>query len=182
MESCSPDAGIEPSAANNGEDNSGAPFEVTVIDKSEVKKVLDENKYVKELADGCFLSLLQETKTKKAFKENKEKGLFHLFLSTSMFDAILTWTNKNLSEKGKQKVSKEKFLAYVGLEIAMSLISLNQIRQYWETKMFSGHQDFKDVMSRNDFEEIRGATKFHPPEGSQMHICLIRDNLRCESI
>ena len=54
-------------------------------------------------------------------------------------------------------------MAYIGLEIAMSLVPLNAIKQYWEEKPFSGHQDFKDVMSRNDMQDIRGATKFHLP-------------------
>jgi hypothetical protein len=76
----------------------------------------------------------------------------------------LKWTNDELLKKGESKVSKEKFMAFVGLEIAMSLVPLNKIHQYWENKKFSGHQDFKDVMSRNDFQLIRGATKFHPPE------------------
>jgi hypothetical protein len=50
-------------------------------------------------------------------------------------------------KKGESKVSKEKYMAYVGLEIATSLVPLNNIQQYWENKKFSGHQDFKDVMS-----------------------------------
>jgi hypothetical protein len=31
-------------------------------------------------------------------------------------DACLKWTNDELSQKGKSKISKEKFMAYVGLE------------------------------------------------------------------
>jgi hypothetical protein len=100
----------------------------------------------------------------RLFLSNKEKGLFHLIFSTKFFDACLKWTNDELLKKGESKVSKEKFMAFVGLEIAMSLVPLNKIHQYWENKKFSGHQDFKDVMSRNDFQLIRGATKFHPPE------------------
>jgi hypothetical protein len=63
----------------------------------------------------------------------------------------LKGTNDELVKKGESKVSKEKYMAYVGLEIATSLVPLNNIQQYWENKRFSGHQDFKDVMSRNDF-------------------------------
>jgi hypothetical protein len=52
----------------NGED---ADFDISVMEESEVKKVCDQNKYAKELADGCYLSLLQENKTKNAFKKDK---------------------------------------------------------------------------------------------------------------
>ncbi len=161
MESHPSEAGNESPAITNGED---ADFDISVMEESEVKKVCNQNKYVKELADGCYLSLLQETKTKNAFKKDKEKGLFHLIFTPSFFDSCLKQMNDKLSRKGKSKISKEKFMAYVGLETAMSLVPLNSISQYWESKMFSGHQDFKDVMSRNDFQEICGATKFHPPE------------------
>jgi len=118
---------------------------------------------IKELTDGCYLSLLQEQKMKKAFKHKKEKGLFHLILTTSFFEACWNWTNTELEKKGKKTVPQDKFMAYIGLEIAMSLMPLNSIKQYWEDKKFSGHQDFKDVMSRDDFQTIRGAAQFHPP-------------------
>lgn len=76
---------------------------------------------------ALFLSLLQPTKTKKAFQNNKERGLFHLIFSSKFFEACLKWTNDELAKKGESKVSKEKFMAYVGLEMAMSLVPLNNI-------------------------------------------------------
>jgi len=165
MESCPSEDGDEPSAASNGQGTDmDFPFDISRLGAAEVKKIHDENKYIQELTDGCYLSLLQEKKTKNALEKGKEKGLFHLIFTTAFFDASLKWTNDELSRKGKNKVSKEKFMAYVGLEIAMSLVPLNSIKQYWETKRFSGHQDFKNVMSQNDFQQVRGATKFHPPE------------------
>jgi hypothetical protein len=118
MESHPSEAGNETPAVTNGED---ADFDISVMEESEVKKVCDQNKYAKEHADGCYLSLLQETKTKNAFKKDKEKGLFHLIFTPSFFDACLKWTNDELSRKRKLKISKEKLIAYVtyiGLETA----------------------------------------------------------------
>jgi hypothetical protein len=43
-----------------------------------MEKIQSRNLYIKELTDGCYLSLLQPRKTKKSFQKNKEKGLFHL--------------------------------------------------------------------------------------------------------
>ena len=165
MESCSSVGGPEPPEGSNGLDNDMETlFEISEMSPSEVEEIQNGNSYIKELTNGSYLSLLQPTKTKKAFQNNKERGLFHLIFSSKFFEACLKWTNDELAKKGESKVSKEKFMAYVGLEMAMSLVPLNNIRQYWENKKFSGHQDFKDVMSRNDFQTIRGATKFHPPE------------------
>ena len=44
----------------------------------------------------------------------------------------------------------------------MSLIRLNDISDYWAKGMFLGHADFMHVMSRDDFESIRGSLKFYP--------------------
>jgi hypothetical protein len=78
MESHPSEAGNKTPAVTNGEDTD---FDISVMEESEVEKACDQNKYAKELADGCYLSLLQETKTKNAFKKDREKGVFHLIFS-----------------------------------------------------------------------------------------------------
>jgi hypothetical protein len=147
-----------PMLTNEDKDQFSNPFNINAVDGSELKKICDKNEYIKALTKGSYLSLLQESKIKNAFKRDNEKGLFHLIFTQSFFDACLKWTNDELSGKGKSKVSKDKFMAYVGLEIAMSLVPLNSIAQYWESKTFSGHEDFKKTMSRNDFQEIRAVS------------------------
>ena len=66
-------------------------------------------------------------------------------------NAIRTWTNYNLKNKGLKEVNENKFRAYVGLEMAMSIVQLNDISYYWKTEMFTGHEDFKRTMSRDGF-------------------------------
>jgi hypothetical protein len=79
MESCPSVGGIQPSEDNNGLDNDMETlFEISEISASEMEKIQSRNLYIKELTDGCYLSLLQPRKTKKSFQKNKEKGLFHL--------------------------------------------------------------------------------------------------------
>jgi Transposase IS4 len=48
-----------------------------------------------------------------------------------------------------------KFRAYLGLEMAMSILQINDISYYWRKDMFTGHEDFKKTMSRDDFQHIR---------------------------
>jgi hypothetical protein len=76
---------------------------------------------------------------------------------------MLKWTITELLVKGKECISLDKLLAYIGLEIAMSLVPMGSIKEYWSTKHFSGHRDFCDTMSCNEFEEICAAIQFHPP-------------------
>ncbi len=66
--------------------------------------------------------------------------------------------------KGGKKVSQVQFMAYVGLEIAMSFVKLNRVKDYWVTKMFYQQTDFQNVMSRAMFEDIRGSVMLHDPD------------------
>ncbi len=81
------------------------------------------------------IACLHEENARAAFEREQEVGLFHLFLTKSWCAAMTLWCNKNLAMKGKKKVSVENFMAYVGLEIAMSFVQLNAIHDYWSGKM-----------------------------------------------
>jgi hypothetical protein len=98
-------------------------------------------------------------RVKNAFneKDERENRLFQLFLSNPLWEAILVWTNEKLVSTGKNTITIKKMMAYVGLELAMSLIQIGSISKYWETKCFSEHHDFRDTMSRTDFQTIRAA-------------------------
>jgi hypothetical protein len=90
------------------------------------------------------------------------RKLFELFLPKRFWDAILQWTNDNLVEKLKKLITKEQFFAYIGLEVAISINPLDDIKDFLSTKKFFGVQDFRDVMSRNQFQLIRGSLAFRP--------------------
>jgi hypothetical protein len=139
-------------------------FDVFLLDENDVASAT-RNPYVKKSSEDSLLHILQPKRVKNAFEnENKESNLFHLFVGRSLFEAILRWTNKELAKKGKRQISLEKLMAYIGLEIAMSIVEIGSIKQYWETKAFSGHGDFRDTMSRDDFQDIRAALQFHPSD------------------
>jgi hypothetical protein len=54
-------------------------------------------------------------------------------------------------------------MAYIGLEIAMSFVKLNQVRDYWTDKMFQ-QKDFQSVMPRNLFQDIHGSVMLQYPD------------------
>jgi hypothetical protein len=47
---------------------------------------------------------------------------------------MLQWTNIDLRKRGSRENSIKKLYAYVGLEIAMSIVQIGSIIEYWETK------------------------------------------------
>ena len=103
---------------------------------------------------------------KKCFKQEGPLGLFYLFFSRCCLDNIRLWSLVDLgslTNNTKAKCRPDMFNAYIGLEMAMSLIQMNSIEEFWQTKKFSGHPDFKNVMSWEHFQKIRSAIKLHPP-------------------
>ena len=54
-------------------------------------------------------------------------------------------------------------MAYLGLELAMLVVQLSKISDYWRRDMFCGHVDFQKTMSREDFMTIRSNVTFRPP-------------------
>ena len=56
-----------------------------------------------------------------------------------------------------------KFRAYLGLEMAMSILQMNDISYYCRKDMFTGHEDFKKTMLREDFQQIRSNLALRDP-------------------
>jgi hypothetical protein len=88
----------------------------------------------KELADKSVLNILQPKHVKNAFneKDERENRLFQLFLLNPLWEAILIWTDEKPVSTGKNTITIKKLMAYVGLELAMSLIQIGSISKYWE--------------------------------------------------
>ena len=74
-----------------------------------------------------------------------------------------SWLNVRRKEKGLDAVSENQFKAYLGLELAMSLIPFNAITNYWSEYLFSGHKVFKETMPRYKFQTIRANITLYNP-------------------
>lgn len=113
-----------------------ADFEFVKITEREKEIIASNCPYIQELFEITRLEMLQPDAIQCAYT-SKELGLFHLFLRKSMFESIHKWTNEELERKGKNAISREKFNAYVDLEIAMSIIRLNNISDYWCKRVYA---------------------------------------------
>ena len=89
-----------------------------------------ENPYLSDLMMSNRLHLLKPRKVQAAYKNNGKYGLFSLFLSKSWMNTMRVWMNERLYDKGIKQINDVKFRAYIGLELATSLVSYNDIKQY----------------------------------------------------
>jgi len=93
---------------------------------------------------------------------NDPLACFHLFLSHEVYDEILHQTNLYANQQRALKgdtsaftpITKAELMAFIGINIAMGVVSLPQLKQYWTTDPILSHGWFSTVMSRNRFLEI----------------------------
>ena len=128
-----------------------------------------ENEYIKSIIDESLPQILKPNAINAAFKQNGEVGLFHLFITNDLLKAIVKWTNDNIDLKvsSTKKITIKEMKKYIGLELAMSIVKLNQIRDYWSTESFLGHPDFGRTMGRQRFCDIRRFLIFRNPSTSR---------------
>ena len=87
---------------------------------------------------------------------------FHLFLPHEVYDDILYQTNlyatQEKAKKGDTKpwtpITKPELMAFIGMNIAMGIVSLPTLKQYWSTDQILGHPWFRNVMCCDRFMEI----------------------------
>lgn len=135
--------------------------------------------YIANLTSSSGLHLRKPELTKAAYERHGEAGLFGLFVSEKLKSAWRTWTNTVLMSKGEPSATGVEIDAYIGLEMAMSLVPITDIKEFWSDKKFQGHSDFKETMSRSRFQVIRASFQLHPPYDSDE---VISDTAECSDI
>ena len=88
----------------------------------------EQGMYVSSIDDHSGLHLSQEGKIRHAFDEHSEAGLFGLFFTQKFKDTLHGWTNAVLKRKGEEEVSPVEMDAMIGLEMAMSIVHLDAIK------------------------------------------------------
>lgn len=87
---------------------------------------------------------------------------FHLFLSHEIYDELVTQTNLYADQQRAKRrdttafmpITKVELMAFVGINIAMGIISLPNLKDYWTVDPILSHSWFGTVMSRNRFLQI----------------------------
>jgi len=146
-------------SCDSSEDSSEAALETQDSPAKHLNSI--DNEYIRGILSTVDLKILQESQVNNAFNSNdRELELFHLFMSKNYLDVVSKWTNEVLLDKGRKQCSCKEFLAYIGLELGMSLMKFNDIKKYWARGSFLGHETFRSTMSRSRFQDIRSCVRF----------------------
>ena len=89
---------------------------------------------------------------------------FQLFFTTALVTILITQTNlyadqlRTASAPSPSNrwydVSMEEILAYLGIHIAMGIVNLPSLRDFWSSDPILQHQWFPSIMSRDRFKQI----------------------------
>jgi len=89
---------------------------------------------------------------------------FTLFFTSAVISILVTQTNLYASQLRSAKVpspsnrwedvTTDEMLAYLGLHIAMGIVNLPNIKDFWSTEPILQHQWFGSIMCRDRFKQI----------------------------
>jgi hypothetical protein len=124
------------------------------------------NAYIDRILRNADLKILQPGLVGNAYESimDKEAKLFHLFITKDYITNMAKWANELLLRKGRKACTPIEYMAYMGLELGMSLVKFNEMKKYWARGSFLGHETFRDTMSRKRFLEIRSCVRFYSQE------------------
>ena len=82
-------------------------------------------------------------------------SIFQLFFTTELSEAIVQQTKRFASQKGVTlQLCVDELLAFIALNIAMGILRLPQVRDYWTTSEVLSTPWFPTIMSRDRFFTI----------------------------
>lgn len=87
---------------------------------------------------------------------------FHLFIPYSFYDDLLAQTNLYAEQQRAihndtsmwNPITLDKLMAFIGLTIAMGIVSLLSLNNYWYTDPILSHSWFRSIMSRDRFRQV----------------------------
>ena len=86
---------------------------------------------------------------------NSPLSIFQLFFTTEIAEAIIQQSKWFASQKGVAlQLCVEELLAFIALNIAMGMLRLPQVRDYWTTSEVLSTPWFPTIMSRDRFFTI----------------------------
>jgi len=97
-----------------------------------------------------FQGTSPRTKTAKTTLE-----VFQLFFTSAILTHIVNETTKFASQKGKtMEFCNSELMAFIGINIAMGMLHLPQVKDYWSTNVILATPWFPGIMSRNRFYTV----------------------------
>lgn len=92
--------------------------------------------------------------------------VLQLFLTSVILDSIVRITKLFAQQKGKNlEFCVEELMVFIGISIAMGMLRLPRVKDYWSTSNVLSTPWFRSIMSRDRFLEI--LQYIHPVDSSQ---------------
>ena len=117
--------------------------------------------FLDKLEQNRNLRIFKEKQVKELYEKKGVTGLFGLFVDKKLKGNILQWTNTRLSAHNETLLTLEELDAWLGLQLAMSLVPLSNMRDYWCGNVILGQGFFQAVMGRDRFLLIRSKLALH---------------------
>jgi hypothetical protein len=129
-----------------------------------LKAACASNPWLQAFVQRTQLHIRHPLTTAKVYETEGVLGVFHMFMHKNFLNHMRNWTRNKAKAAGLglRGLPEELFYAYVGLDVAMSLVKFSTLSKYWSNGMFEGHPDFQKVMGRDLFVNIRSHLQFHP--------------------
>ena len=81
--------------------------------------------------------------------------IFQLFFTTAILSCIVEQTKLFASQKGKTlELCNQELMAFIGINIAMGMLRLPQVKDYWSTNKILATPWFPGIMARDRFYTI----------------------------
>jgi len=132
--------------------------------QSDANLCIHNNDYLNKLFVSGGIHINHSSKVLSIMRgDDCELKLFFLFLMKSFFSSVHKWMiDKSHQSRVKclKELSSGMFFAYFGLELGMSIISYNDIEQYWASSIFQGHPTYSNTMGHNQLQLIRSLLCF----------------------
>ena len=93
-----------------------------------------DSTHVKQMLCKSQIKMKQPNIAKNACEKLVPFGLFKLFYSDTVRDAMWEWTNNHFARTGACKISKIDLDVFIALEMAMGLRKNNNIKDYWSKR------------------------------------------------
>ena len=93
--------------------------------------------------------------TERTIRENTPLKIFQLFITQPILELIIQQSNLYAMQAGEfLSLSVEELLAFIGLNVAMGMVRLPRLHDYWSTKPMFRMPWFSAIMSRDRFFKI----------------------------
>lgn len=96
------------------------------------------NANVDEIVSESGLHIKHEGEVRRAYTERQEVNLFSLFFTRMYCGTLMGWTNDSPREKGSSEATAVEFDMHMGLEIAMGILPITEIKDFWSEKKVFG--------------------------------------------